>query len=74
MAFNVPRVGEKAGLSLVDGDYVIVSLTAINDGNVAALDKEQINSITQQIEAKYGVMDYELYVNDLMSHAKIVRH
>ena len=74
LAFNVPRVGEKAGLSLVDGDYVIVSLTAINDGNVAALDKEQINSITQQIEANYGVMDYELYVNDLMSHAKIVRH
>ena len=74
LAFNLPRIGEKSGQSLIDGDYVIVSLTGISDGNVAALDKEQVSSITQQIEANYGVMDYELYVNGLMSHANIVRH
>lgn len=74
LAFNLPRVGEKAGQSLVDGDYVIVSLNAINNGNLATLDKEQVSSITQQIEANYGVMDYELYINGLMSHAKIVRN
>lgn len=74
LAFSVPRVGEKTGTSLVNGDYVVVSLTGIHDGDVATLDKEQVNSLTQQIEANYGVMDYELYVNDLMTHAKIIRH
>lgn len=74
LAFSLPRVGEKAGQSLVDGDYVIVSLNAINNGVLATLDKEQVSSITQQIEANYGVMDYELYINGLMGNAKIVRH
>lgn len=74
LAFSVSRVGERTGASLVNGDYVVVSLTGIQDGDVAALDKEQVNSLTQQIEANYGVMDYELYVNNLMAHAKIIRH
>ncbi len=71
MAFNLPRVGAKVGRSLISGDYVIVHLQKINDGNLNTLDKEQIASITQQIETNYGMMDYDLYVNDLMSQAKI---
>lgn len=74
LAFSLPRVGETGGLSLPDGDYVVVSLKAINDGGLALTDKEQVNSITQQIEASYGVMDYELYINGLMSKATIVKH
>ena len=74
LAFNLARVGEKSGRSLLNGDYVIVSLKAINDGNSESLDKEHVNSITQQIEANYGVMDYELYIAGLMSKAVIVKH
>ncbi len=73
LAFDLARVGEKSGLGLLDGDYVVVSLKAINDGKLDLLDKEQINSITQQIEASYGVMDYELYINSLMSKAVVVK-
>jgi peptidyl-prolyl cis-trans isomerase D len=62
------------GRSLDNGDYVIVRLKSINDGNVDVLDKEQVASITQQIEASYGMMDYDLYVSDLMSHAQVVKH
>ncbi len=74
LAFNLPRGGDKGGVGLLDGDYVIVFLNAINDGGLALIDKEQQHSITQQIEANYGVMDYELYINSLMSKADIVKH
>jgi len=74
MAFNLPRMNAQEGKPLENGDYVIVRLKSINDGNVDALDKEQVASITQQIEASYGMMDYDLYVSDLMSHANIVKH
>jgi len=74
LAFNLSHVNEREGLSLLNGDYVIVSLKAINDGKMESLDKEHMSSITQQIEANYGVMDYELYVTGLMNKADIVKH
>lgn len=74
LAFNLPTPGDKAGCALVDGDYALVHLKRINVGKIDALDKEQIASIKQQIEASYGLMDYNLYVNDLMKKATIVKH
>lgn len=74
LAFSLARVGESTGGILDNGDYVIVALKAITDGEISLLDTEQVNSITQQIEANYGVMDYELYSSGLMSKATIVRH
>ena len=74
LAFTLGHVGDKAGLRMADGNFVVVSLRAINDGMQKQLDKELLSSITQQIEANYGVMDYELYVNSLISKADIVKH
>jgi peptidyl-prolyl cis-trans isomerase D len=74
MAFKLPRVGAEMGRSLPNGDYVIVHLNKINDGNSTVLDKEQLFSIKQQIEANYGMLDYDLYVRHLMSAAKIIRY
>lgn len=73
-AFKLSHVNEKEGVTLLNGDYVIVSLKAINDGKSDSLDKEQMNSITQQIEANNGVLDYELYITSLMNKAKIIKH
>ncbi len=74
IAFGLARVGAEVGRSLNNGNYVIVHLKKINDGQLKSLDKEQIASITQQIEANYGMMDYDLYMSDLMSKANVVRH
>lgn len=74
LAFNLAREGAKEGVRLDDGDYVVVRLKKVNNGKLKSVDKEQIASITQQIEANNGVMDYQLYVNDLMSKAHIVKH
>ena len=71
LAFTLPRPNSRDGRSLSSGDYVIVRLKEINDGQLGALDKEQQASLAQQIEASYGVMDYDLYVNNLISKAKI---
>ena len=74
LAFGLARVDAKVGHSLANGDYVIVQLKQINDGTLRKQDKEQVASITQQIETNYGMMDYDLYVNDLRNKATIVRH
>ncbi|AHE66446.1 SurA N-terminal domain-containing protein [Legionella oakridgensis] len=74
MAFNLQRLGAETGRNLNNGSYVIVRLKKINDGELQRLDKEQIASITQQLEANYGMMDYDLYINGLVSNAKIVNH
>ena len=74
LAFNLPRVGDTAGARLPDGDYVVVTLKAINNGRLDRLDDDQLTSIRQQIESNDGIMDYELYVNGLMSKATIVTH
>lgn len=74
LAFNLSREGAKEGVRLEGGDYAIVRLKKVNNGKLKSVDKEQIASITQQIEANNGVMDYQLYINDLMSKAHIVKH
>lgn len=74
MAFKLPGVGAAAGRSLPNGDYAIVYLKKVRDGQLNTLDKEQVASIKQQIEANYGMTDYDLYVGELMRKAKLVKH
>lgn len=74
LAFSLPRVETKKGRSLANGNYVIVQLKKINEGVYKSLDKEQQASLAQQIESSYGVMDYDLYINNLVAKAKIDRH
>lgn len=74
LAFSLAKTNSQDGRSLENGDFVIVHLKKINDGQFKSLDKEQQASIAQQIESSYGVMDYDLYVNSLLTKAKIDRH
>lgn len=73
-AFNLLRPESREGVVLPNGDYVVVRLKHINDGKLSTLDKEQQDSLVQQIEASYGTMDYDLYAKSLMNQAEIVRH
>lgn len=73
LAFSLARIDSKQGKALANGDYVIVRLKTIMDGELSNLDKEQQASIAQQIETSYGLMDYDLYINNLVSTAKIER-
>ena len=73
LAFSLPKAESENGRSLENGDFVVVRLKKINDGKLSALDKEQQASIAQQIETSYGLMDYDLYMSNLVSNAKIER-
>ncbi|MCW8399954.1 SurA N-terminal domain-containing protein [Legionella sp. PATHC038] len=74
MAFNLLRPESRNGLVMPNGDYVVVRLKQIHDGKLSTLDREQQDSLVQQIEASYGMMDYDLYVKSLINRAQIVRH
>jgi peptidyl-prolyl cis-trans isomerase D len=71
LAFSLPRVGSHDGRSLPNGDFVLVRLKKINNGQLQLLDNEQQASLLQQIESSYGMMDYELYVYNLLAKAKV---
>ncbi|WP_131794774.1 SurA N-terminal domain-containing protein [Fluoribacter gormanii] len=73
-AFNLLRPESRNGLVMPNGDYVVVRLKQIHDGKLSTLDREQQDSLIQQIEASYGMMDYDLYEKSLISRAQIVRH
>lgn len=74
LAFNLLRPESREGVSLANGDYVVVRLKKINNGTMESLDKEHRDSLVQQIEASYGMLDYDLYVTNLVSKANIVRN
>lgn len=74
LAFSLPAIGNRSGRTLIGGDYVVVELKQVHPGDISLLDPEQVASITQQIEANYGMMDYDLYVHHIMQNAKIKRH
>lgn len=74
LAFNLLRPENRDGAVLPNGDYVVVRLKHINDGKLSTLDKEQQESLIQQIEASYGMMDYDLYAKSLINQAQIEKH
>jgi len=75
LAFTLPRAGSRAGQALPnDAGYVVIELNDIVNGKLSMLDSEQMQSISQQIAANYGTIDYDLYASNLLEHAKIVRH
>ncbi|MFZ4077172.1 MAG: SurA N-terminal domain-containing protein, partial [Legionellaceae bacterium] len=73
LAFTLPHVGARSGRA-VDSGYLVVVLESLQNGKLSSLDKEQIASISQQIEANFGVLDYDLYINQLVSEAKVKRY
>lgn len=71
IAYNILQVGEYQSTTTEQGAYALVKLTAINPGKKADYDKEQLASITEQLEASYGIMDYDLFINGLQKSAKV---
>jgi len=73
LAFNIPQINNRSGRALDDGNYAIVRLKLLKEGQYQTLDNEQQDSLIQQIQASYGAMDYDLYVSGLVNRAQIVR-
>ncbi len=75
-AFGMPRpqnnIPSLTGFALPSGDYAVISLNGVNDGVVPAAGNIQLRIFREEIENTLGNIDYQLYVRDLMNHAKIV--
>lgn len=74
IAFQLGRIGSLVGDSMSNGDFVVVRLTRINDGQLSQLDKHQQLDLVKKIEISHGELDFDLYKKELMSKAKIVRY
>lgn len=74
LAFSISEVSGYEGHILQNGNYALVRLSKVADGQLDTTDTEQVRNLTQQLEASYGLMDYDLYISQLMSQAHIVRY
>lgn len=72
LAFNIAKSGLSKGENIDKEHYAVVFLKGIHDGQLKALDKEEVDSIKQQLEASNGVMTYDLYLSYLLNKANIV--
>jgi peptidyl-prolyl cis-trans isomerase D len=76
--FNMPPVASHevhfSGVSLDDGDYAVLKLTHVKPGSVESLDQEEQKMVEDEVEAAFGIIDYNLYVEGLMHKAKIIEN
>jgi len=71
-----PDKGKKSlrGIRLDSGDYALIELEAVKMGRSSDLNDEELKNFQGQVEAAFGIIDYDLYVYGLLQKAKIVRH
>ncbi len=74
-AFNMPYPNNQAsvmGVSLPSGDYAIIEVDAIHQGELPkADDSVSRNIFKEELEKNYGQIDYQLYVRQLMKNSSI---
>jgi len=72
-AFALPQSVHMKGRVLDNGSYVLVRLRAVSPGDARQLDKEQIASLSQQLESSFGMTEYDLYMNQQLKTAVVVK-
>jgi peptidyl-prolyl cis-trans isomerase D len=74
-AFRMPSPNDKPsleGLKLPSGDYAIIEVNAIHQGELPKSDGNVSSNIfKEELEKNYGQIDYQLYVRELMTNANI---
>ncbi len=73
--FRIPRVDVKsianAGASLANGDYVLMQVSEIRDGNTNGLDDAAKASFQQNLEQLYGSLESAALLQQLKAKAEI---
>ena len=65
-------VTTNVGVELSSGDYAIVSLISVKNGNAKKVSAAQKNNLKDNMEHNAGSLEYQLYVAGLMQKAKII--
>lgn len=73
--YRLPRPQSKTpmftGQSLESGDYVVLGLYSVQDGDLSKLDKKAHQSLAQTIERNRGKMIYDDFVEEMKAKASI---
>lgn len=74
-AFRLPRPTTAAasnnGFSLPSGDYAVISVSAVRDGEPGKNSIVQQRAYREELENSFGQLDYSLYVRGILSKAKV---
>lgn len=77
-AFRLARPEEGkpvfGGKALSSGDYAIVGLYAVKDGDPAGIDNNTVQSLKENLAREYGQGEFKGYVDALKAKADISRH
>jgi peptidyl-prolyl cis-trans isomerase D len=75
-AFHMPRPQQGAfslqGIVLPSGDFAVITVNCVYDGNYNQLTSMQKRIFQEQIEDNFGQFNYNLYAHGLLSRAKVV--
>ena len=63
-----------SGTVLSNGNYAVIHLSVVKDGDVAALDAADLRKLRETMKQTRGSGEQRLLVNGLVSRADIVRH
>lgn len=73
--FRMPRVADKAvasaGASLANGDYVLMQVSEVRDGNLSGLDDAAKATFQQNLEQLYGSLESAALLGQLKAKAEI---
>lgn len=78
--FQLPRPAPGSGQASVggvvleSGDYAVIALSAVHDGNPAALDTATRLQLQRELQRAYAAADYQGYLNGLKQSATIAVH
>lgn len=76
-AFRMPYPNSKPsveGIKLPSGDYAIIEVKAIHQGELPKAESNETvsrNIFKEELEKNYGLINYQLYVREAMADAKI---
>lgn len=77
-AFRLPRPAQESkgisvgGVALESGDYAVVALSAVHDGNPASLDTPTRVQLQRELHRTYAAAEYRGYLDGLKQAADIV--
>ena len=74
-AFNMPGVNDKKivtkGITMSNGDYAIIALSGVKDGDVSKITKEDKKQLESNIAKAEGMDEYDALLQSLKSKAKV---
>ena len=65
------KTPSRASFSLKNGDYVLLELTGIQEGDLKKLTPDQLKAYKEQLRQSISTLNYEFYVKSVLQKAKI---